>query len=450
MEGSKERIDFIIEYISAYEAKIKIANKNSLFDEAQLFELFAQEICNLWYGKKFTNLNSIKKNYPCVDLLSEDGEIYVQVSTQEDIPGKIKKTLLSLEEEKYPELSNISAPVFFVLSNDTEQKVKDLVGKNQIGRFPFSVKDNFVSTSMIVQRACNDIEFQKSLYDFLKYEIDGISSISSKLLNIFDISKNVGLSNINTMINGEYEIDRSSLLKSIQDDDAQFKVVCGDAGSGKSAICKKVLMEEEMVIFARAEKIASCDSINNIWDLDVVEALKYLGEKKAVIYLDALEYISRNANFIGIDFFNCNLRGTSFKNTSFKNVVFYNCNLRDADFKDAIFENVVFICTNFKEVKNLDFDNPEINILKTYNRIDLNSAVESRLLALAQNDLIFDARVLHVNKNKLNHWVLSLLNAKYGDKAILFLSKLLPKKEKWNNMYTIYSYMQLIENLMKA
>lgn len=157
MEGSKERIDFIIEYISAYEAKIKIANKNSLFDEAQLFELFAQEICNLWYGKKFTNLNSIKKNYPCVDLLSEDGEIYVQVSTQEDIPGKIKKTLLSLEEEKYPELSNISAPVFFVLSNDTEQKVKDLVGKNQIGRFPFSVKDNFVSTSMIVQRACNDL-----------------------------------------------------------------------------------------------------------------------------------------------------------------------------------------------------------------------------------------------------------------------------------------------------
>ena len=89
----------------------------------------------------------------------------------------------------------------------------------------------------------------------------------------------------------------------------------------------------------------------------------------------------RNANLIGMDFFNCNLRGTSFKNTSFKNVVFYNCNLRDADFKDAIFENVVFICTNFKEVKNLDFDNPKINILKTYNRIDLNSAVESRLLA---------------------------------------------------------------------
>lgn len=37
--------------------------------------------------------------------------------------------------------------------------------------------------------------------------------------------------------------------------------------------------------------------INNIWDLDVVEALKYLGEKKAVIYLDALEYISSASEF---------------------------------------------------------------------------------------------------------------------------------------------------------
>ena len=292
MEEGKERIGFIIEYISAYEAKITIANKNSLFDEAQLFELFAQEICNLWYGIKFINLNTIKKNYPCVDLLSEDGMVYVQVSTQMDIPGKIKKTLLALEKEKYPELEKISAPVFFVLSNESETKVKDLVGKNQVGRFPFTIKDNLISTSTIVQRACNDLEFQKALYNLLKYEIEGVESISAKLLSIFDISKNVGLANINTTINGEYEIDRSLLIESIQNDDAQFKIICGDAGSGKSAVCKKILQEEHRVLFARAEKIATCTSMNNIWDVDVTEALKYLGEKKTVIYLDALEYIS--------------------------------------------------------------------------------------------------------------------------------------------------------------
>ncbi len=292
MEGSKERIDFIVEYISAYEAKIKLANKNSLFDEAQLFELFAQEICNLWYGIKFINLNTIKKNYPCVDLLSEDGQVYVQVSTQADISGKIRKTLLALEEEKYPELKKINAPVFFVLSDESENKVKDLVGKEQIGRFPFTVKNNLISTSAIVQRARSDLKFQKALYSLLKYEIEGIESISAKLLNIFDVSKNVGLASINTNINGEYEIDRSSLIKNIKDDGSQFKIICGDAGSGKSAICKKILLEEPRVLFARADKIATCDSINNIWDINVAEALKYLGQKKTIIYLDALEYIS--------------------------------------------------------------------------------------------------------------------------------------------------------------
>ena len=59
LNGSNERISFIIEYISAYETKIKLANINHLFDEAQLFELFAQEICKIWYGQEFTNLNSI-------------------------------------------------------------------------------------------------------------------------------------------------------------------------------------------------------------------------------------------------------------------------------------------------------------------------------------------------------------------------------------------------------
>jgi hypothetical protein len=124
LKESKERIDFIIEYLSAYEQKIKTANRNGLFDEAHLFELFAQEICHLWYGIKFINLNTNRKNYPCVDLMSEDGHFYVQVSTQGDIFGKIKKTLRALEEGKYPELAQINAPVFFVLSNETEKKLK--------------------------------------------------------------------------------------------------------------------------------------------------------------------------------------------------------------------------------------------------------------------------------------------------------------------------------------
>ena len=34
---------------------------------------------------------------------------------------------------------------------------------------------------------------------------------------------------------------------------------------------------------------------------------------------------------------------------------------------------------------------------------------------------------------------------KYGDDGIEMLSDILCKKEEWNNMYTVFSYMLLIE-----
>lgn len=38
---------------------------------------------------------------------------------------------------------------------------------------------------------------------------------------------------------------------------------------------------------------------------------------------------------------------------------------------------------------------------------------------------------------------------KYGDAGIEILSKILPKKEQWDNMYTIFSYILLIDNWKK-
>ena len=47
MLNSNERMGFIIEYMSSYDEKIKMANKNGLFDAAKMFELFAIEVCNV-------------------------------------------------------------------------------------------------------------------------------------------------------------------------------------------------------------------------------------------------------------------------------------------------------------------------------------------------------------------------------------------------------------------
>lgn len=154
----------------------------------------------------------------------------------------------------------------------------------------------------------------------------------------------------------------------------------------------------------------------------------------------------RDANIIGVDYFNCNMQRTSFKNARLKNVVFFNCNLKGADFAMTKFEDVTFVCTNLQESKNLNLDNPGIRILRTYRSFALDGLVESRLLALAQNESIFRARVLHVNKKKLNQWTIGLIYEKYGVDGISMLSRILCRKEQWDNMHTVFSYMLLIEN----
>lgn len=294
MIGSKERINLIIEYISALEEKIKLANANHFFDEAQLFELFAQEICKIWYGQSFSNLNLMKYNYPCVDLISEDKSLFVQVSTQKDIFGKIKNTLESLKNTDKPELKSISSPIFFVLSNESENRVKDLIGDEQIGNFPFTVNNNFISTTRIIQRASSDLVFQKELYNFLKHDVEGLSTLSEKLLSQFSYSKEVGFKSIDAKINAEYEIDRTELISRIRNEAKQFSLVCGEAGCGKSAICKKLLENEKKVLFVRAEALEKCNSIDEIWGIEINKAFNYLNGKKLTIYFDALEYIANS------------------------------------------------------------------------------------------------------------------------------------------------------------
>ncbi len=62
MKDSNVRVSYITEYITSYEAKIKALNKDGLFDSARLFELFAIEICKLWFKQDFYNFANCNSN----------------------------------------------------------------------------------------------------------------------------------------------------------------------------------------------------------------------------------------------------------------------------------------------------------------------------------------------------------------------------------------------------
>lgn len=291
MLNSNERMGFIIEYMSSYDEKIKMANKNGLFDAAKMFELFAIEVCNVWFGQKFSNLNDETATYPYVDLISENRELLVQVSTVQDVPTKIKTTLEKIRDSKDKKCSDLKNIVFFVLSNNSIDKVREYSGDNQIGSISFTIKDNLITTNDIITKAQNDLNFQKKLYKVLKDEYENFNINIRKFKGALELS-NSGLKNIEGLINGEYEIDRNEFLEKITKDNERYISIQGGAGSGKTVLCKKYVENEKLVLYARAERFLEENHIDDIWGCCIQDVLECINGKKLIFFIDALEFIA--------------------------------------------------------------------------------------------------------------------------------------------------------------
>lgn len=291
MLNSNERMGFIIEYMSSYDEKIKMANKNGLFDAAKMFELFAIEVCNVWFGQKFSNLNDETATYPYVDLISENRELLVQVSTVQDVPTKIKTTLEKIRDSKDKKCSDLKNIVFFVLSNNSIDKVREYSGDNQIGSISFTIKDNLITTNDIITKAQNDLNFQKKLYKVLKDEYENFNINIRKFKGALELS-NSGLKNIEGLINGEYEINRNEFLEKITKDNERYISIQGGAGSGKSVLCKKYVENEKLVLYARAERFLEESHIDDIWGCCIQDVLECINGKKLIFFIDALEFIA--------------------------------------------------------------------------------------------------------------------------------------------------------------
>ena len=291
MLGSAKRVQYITDYIVNYENNIKMLNKLGLFDNATLFELFAIECTSLWFGQRFFNLNSTKANYPYVDLISSDNQIFVQVSTNQDIVNKIKSILEKISSNKAYK-DKIKEVYFFVLNNPSISNVKDYSHNDQIGNIEFLKDKHLITTLDIIEKAKVDLEFQKKLYERCIYESNTTSVCATSLKHAVDNSKFLIESNIDDLIAGEYEIDRSDKLLEMDEVSDRFISVQGVAGSGKSALCKKFLKDKELVLFVRAENIVEANSLEDIWNLNLQDIFRYTANKSIYIYIDALEFIA--------------------------------------------------------------------------------------------------------------------------------------------------------------
>lgn len=297
MKNSADRIRFITDYIFSYESKIKELNKQGLFNDAKMFELFASKVGQLYLGlsKPLINLNIGTSTYPCVDLFSEDGNIYCQVSTCQNVPAKIKTTLNNIKDSARENIKKIKEVYFIVLNNESIDKVKDLT----IGNVSFVKSKNLITTSNIIEKAANDLSFQDELYILLKKDDELIKCDFKKYQESIDYESKGILEDIDEYINNTYHIDLSDQINEIESKNSKFILVSGEAGSGKSVLCKKLLEDKKNVLCARAEKIVEKGDVNKIWNFNVKETLS-LVKDEVYIYIDALEFIADNKNRLDV------------------------------------------------------------------------------------------------------------------------------------------------------
>lgn len=154
----------------------------------------------------------------------------------------------------------------------------------------------------------------------------------------------------------------------------------------------------------------------------------------------------KNTKLLGVEFTSCNLKNTSFKNAVLKEVIFFNCNLRNTDFQGVNYDNVIFISTNLDNAKNLNLTD-KCEILKSYPRHELKSELDEIVLKLSKCKRLYKYHVLHVKKDKINRWNLSILHNYYDNRLQRALEALYKRKNKYA-FYTVYAYRKMIDSYL--
>ena len=135
-------------------------------------------------------------------------------------------------------------------------------------------------------------DFPKIMDKLEKIEEQPRKENLKKFLRAVEISKEIELENIEEFIGGEYEIDRSEIIETIQTEREKLILIQGNAGSGKSVVCKKLLKGKEFILVTRAENLYAEKKINDLWDCDIEDAIRWLENRTLYIFIDAIEFIA--------------------------------------------------------------------------------------------------------------------------------------------------------------
>ena len=184
-----------------------------------------------------------------------------------------------LTEKEYLRLSRVEAKkIARYIKNILDKYNKYTYSKMSVGEKVVYDKMNYDHNE--IKEKLLDVANKESNQNYLRF------------LQVVEESKSVGLGNIESLINGEYKIDRSKFVENVKSADEKFVTIYGCAGSGKSVLAKQIVLDEEYVVYARAERFTEEKNLENIWQCNLDDVLEQISEKRVVFFIDALEFIA--------------------------------------------------------------------------------------------------------------------------------------------------------------
>lgn len=283
MNDTAAKVNYIAEYLSSYQAKVATLNSLGLFDEAKHFEIFAIQLARLWLNKDFKNCNETRSNEPYVDLVSEEGDIYIQVSADSTPGTKIRKTIEKIEKSEFKKTIK---KLYFILLNDYNSNYLTLEKE-----YDYFSKENIITPKCILAKAQ---EGKGSFLDDLYGLVYKNFSILETELQKYDGAlkrSSFDVEQLNATIGEGFICNIESKIEELEKLNSKNTFILGPAGIGKTAFCK-LYLQGKSCLYIRAEVFAEERNLNNIWFFDLDTIFSYLGEKSLSIFIDSLESLS--------------------------------------------------------------------------------------------------------------------------------------------------------------
>ncbi len=407
-----EKLAKIKNYLSEVERSIEFDTRANLFDINKHCENFYCGLLNIIYGLSLKNANVESKNYISVDLIDKNNSIYIQV-TSTNTRNKVQSTIDKFIKKEFYKDNKLQ--ILIICGKKGKYKKKFNTHK----KFTFDSSRDIIDNRDLYSTINNlDIEKIDQALEYLKSEIDA----KYKFINLNTFSK---IDKIETSFFSQRLIYKASDYKK----DGYFSpykalkietalennnriVIIGDAGTGKSEICKNV--------------VNTINSHKNCFAF-YFDLLNYTGEEienlKPSLYKDLLnEYITFVLD--GYDeiinsqkqIFIKKIQKFILANNNVKIIITSRTNFYK-------FENKYSTIREFEPYYLLDFDDKNIkDVAKNY-------------------DVNFDDLILDIRKNNLGYtmanpfYAIFLIDYYATHKCLLTKEKLIPKivQESFNN-----------------